>query len=207
MAHEPQLENTTDFDYAQDEDRIDTFMRITGMYDHPEEALQNQYRQLDEEVEELYSACVSHNQVEILDGIGDCVFVYVTIILLKAHLQDVSIPTKAFFTLQGLISLVDTTQDIIEYCLDVVVESNLSKFDKDMTEASNTVAHYATLNIKTEALFDTKSGLWFVKVTRDCTDINGKTYHKGKILKSVTNYRGPDFSLALKDTNNDNSIQ
>jgi hypothetical protein len=196
-----------DFDLTPYVDNISTFMRITGMYEHPEAALDNQYKQLAEEAEELNSACKFEDHIEILDGIGDYMFVLATIGLLKSYLQRTSFPNKALFTFQGLISWLEPTQELIGYCLDAVVTSNLSKFDKDMTEASNTVAHYATLNVKTEALFDIKSNLWFIKVTRDCIDTDGKTYHKGKILKSVTNYRGPDFNLALKGTSNDNSIQ
>jgi hypothetical protein len=103
--------------------------------------------------------------------------------------------------------LIHPTVEVLDYCLDAVITSNLSKFDKNEYEASNTVAHYITLNVETEALFDTESGLWYVKVLEDCTDINGKTYHKGKILKSVINYCEPDFSLALEEPEDDDSTR
>jgi hypothetical protein len=203
MTSETKLTNLMEFDYTPYLDRVTTFMRITGMYDNPEEALKNQYKQLDEEVEELYSACTTYNGIAILDGIGDCVFVHNTILLLKIQLQNNDVAAKALFTLQGLISLLQPTVEVVNYCLDAVITSNLSKFDKNEYEASNTVAHYATLDVKAEAILDSESNLWFVKTTEDCTDINGKTYHKGKILKSVTNYHEPDFSLALEEDTED----
>jgi hypothetical protein len=204
MVDDIKLLDITKFDYKPYVKGIDTFLRIAGMYDNLEESLQNQSKQFDEEIEELYQAIMSKNTAEVLDGIGDCLFVQASIILLGVHLQRKITPSKAFFTLQGLTYLAGSSQEVASYCLDAVVESNLSKFDKSIDEASATVAHYASLNVTTEAVFDTESNLWFVKVTEDCTDTNGKTYHKGKILKSTTNYHAPDFSLALKGPKNDN---
>jgi hypothetical protein len=204
MSSETKLTDIAEFLYKPYVNDIDTFLRITGMYNNIEESLQNQNKQFDEEVEELYQAVLAKNPIEVLDGIGDCLFVYASIILLRIKLQYEDTPSKTFFTFQGLISLIGPTQEAASYCLDAVVKSNLSKFDENEYEASNTVAHYATLNVETEALFDAESNLWYVKVLEDCTDINGKTYHKGKILKSVINYREPAFSLALKDPKDDN---
>jgi hypothetical protein len=204
MANNIKLLDITKFDYKPYVKGIDTFLRIAGMYNNFEESLQNQNKQFDEEIEELYQAVMSKDTAEILDGIGDCLFVQASIVLLGMYLQRKITPSKAFFTLQGLTYLSGVSQEVASYCLDGVIKSNLSKFDNNEYEASNTVAHYVTLNVETEALFDAESGLWYVKVLEDCTDINGKTYHKGKILKSVINYREPDFSLALKGPKNDN---
>jgi hypothetical protein len=180
MTTEIQSEETLVADAAKEfVSGVDTFMRITGMYNHPAVALQNQYKQLEEEVEELYRAYTSDDVVEILDGMGDCVFVDITTDLLRTHLEDQPPPSKALFTLRGLMYTIQPTDTLINACLGAVVVSNLSKFDQTEGEVSLTAAHYNALGINVESLFDEQSNMWFVKVTEDCTDTKGKTYHKG----------------------------
>jgi hypothetical protein len=177
---------------------VNTFMRITGMFDKPLIAIENQHKQLEEEAHELFLAYVSDDTLEVLDGIGDCVFVDVSIDLLKEHLQHYVPPCKALYTFRGLMYTIEPTDALTSACLGAVVVSNLSKFDQSQDEVSLTEAHYFALGVEVESLYDEESNLWYVKVTKDCTDINGKFYHSGKVLKSVVNYREPDFSSILE---------
>ena len=87
----------------------------------------------------------------------------------------------------------------LDKAYEIVCNSNLSKFDKTEQEANETAAHYFSKHsIELVQTYNEKHGLYVTKSSIDQTDIHGKFFPKGKILKSVVNYCEPDFSEILK---------
>ena len=180
---------------------VDTFNRITGMYEDVNASLDKQRKQLKEEVEapgELLHSMAARNLIGTLDGAGDVGFVELSIALLMTH-------AKGSVNVQGVISKVARLSNLPEYivamCIKQVSSSNLSKFDYSIAQADITVERYAAMGVEAEYRYDIEAKLYVTYSIKNQVDRNGKEYHKGKILKSAVNFVNPDFSDVLEGLN------
>lgn len=178
---------------------IDTFNRITGMYEDVNASLDKQRKQLQEEIEapgELLHSMAARNLIGVLDGAGDVAFVELSIALLMTHYTG-------SVNVQGAINKVAKLSELPDYivsmCLRQVNSSNLSKFDYSIIQANITVERYEASGIEVECRYDNESKLYVTYSTKNQVDKNGKEYHKGKVLKSAVNYVDPDFSDILHE--------
>ena len=180
---------------------ISIFLDISGKYINPLKSFQEQKEQFEEEIKELVKAMGDNNTTEIVDGIGDCNFVLVTLELILDRVVGTSAEflqeeldecTAAFKKL--LKQLPAVNQAFIDEVTREVTNSNLTKFDTNQNDVTETVKHYVNLGVETVPMYMTQYDLYYVVSIKDQTDYNGKTYHKGKILKSKSRYKEPDFT-------------
>lgn len=123
---------------------------------------------IDLEVDELRDGIDTNDLHEIIDGVGD-----------------------GLFTLLGLAGRYGF--DAAEV-LRRVNESQFSKFDKNMDDLLDTRTKYTRLGVETFFIKKEYGGetVYVTKVSETATGTDGKTYLKGKWLKSV-NFQEPRF--------------
>lgn len=145
-------------------DQIAKINKINAIAGNPSnqgwEAIHHQLKICASEFAELTDAIEAHDVNELRDGIADVLFT----IFGLAHRA-------------GL----DAERD-----LDVVILSNLSKFDRTETDALLTKAKYDALGVPTDVrTHDANGTIYYITVVdADCVGTDGKTYPKGKYLKS-----------------------
>ena len=123
---------------------------------------------IDLEVDELRDGIANNDLHEIIDGVGD-----------------------GLFTILGLAGRYGF--DAAEV-LRRVIESQFSKFDKNMDDLLDTRTKYTRLGVETFFIKKEYGGetVYVTKVSETVTGTDGKTYLKGKWLKSV-NFQEPRF--------------
>jgi len=84
-------------------------------------------------------------------------------------------------------------KDHLETLKEIVAESNLSKFDSDEDDALFSKKVYKDKGVLVNVGFNPKASRYYLISLRE-QELNGKTIHKGKILKSTVNFKEPDFS-------------
>jgi predicted HAD superfamily Cof-like phosphohydrolase len=133
------------------------------------DALERQANLILEEVHEILDAIATRDMKELRDGIGD-----------------------TLVTAYGLAHRagVDANKDF-----DTVHVSNMSKFCKDRDEALQTAAHYEKLGVQI-SYRNVEGNMIAVISACDQTDINGKFYPEGKLMKSVQ-YHLPELDHVI----------
>lgn len=188
--------------------KVSTFLATACKYVDPVQSTVDQLNALDEEMLELSKAIQENNQIEILDGIADCIFVAVSIDLLITYakaLGDTNISTYTEeFNVKNLVlaklianTNVDVSDSNILLLADEAANSNLTKFDTDQSGVEITLNEYRNLNIHVTSIYNSDTQLYCVMSTTDQVDSKGKTYYANKILKSKLNYKAPEFSAFL----------
>lgn len=127
-------------------------------------ALESQWALIEEEFAETRRAIQEHNVTELRDGVCDML-----------------VTTYGLAHRAGI----DADMDMAE-----VNRSNMSKFCRDAPELQATMAKYKGLGI--HPTIRKHQGIIAVISTKDQTDIHGKFYPKGKLLKSIK-FREPQF--------------
>tara|TARA_B100001057_G_scaffold54127_2_gene48049 strand:- start:7170 stop:7778 length:609 start_codon:yes stop_codon:yes gene_type:complete len=149
-----------------------------------------------EEMRELFSAT---NRVEKLDAVIDSLYV-----LFGKYVQfNCALETIHAWELNVIETLLSSSEeaefDILKGW-DIVHHSNMSKLCND-DNVQATLDHYTELGVSVEAKPVTLTNknknegtaLWAVKVKEESTDLDGKSYAAGKVLKSV-DYTPADLS-------------
>ncbi len=132
------------------------------------EEIRNQFKLVAEEFKETYDAIQDEDKAAT---VGECCDVLVTV--------------------YGLLHLVGVDADL---AMKRVSDSNFSKLCITPQDLNATAAHYISLGMAVETAGELPEA--YVRVREDCTDINGRTYPRGKFLKSV-NYKGTSLEGVL----------
>jgi len=181
---------------------IETFMEISGMFEDASKYHKNQCKQFFEEMfhkDELLDSVKAKNVIGTLDGIGDTGFVEHSLLLLEDIMFASTPPTLDNVTplFKGVIEYLGLHYDEVNACIQEVSTSNLSKFDTTEDEAKATVAKYIDLGIQVDYVLHAPSKLYYTVSLLDQVDKNNKSYHKGKIVKSLTRYKEPCFNKVI----------
>ncbi len=149
-----------------------------------------------EEMQELFSA---ETRVDKIDAIVDSLYV-----LFGKYVQfDIVLDEQEPCELNIIETLLSASEELnfdILKAWDIVHHSNMSKLCND-DNVQATLDHYTALGVSVEAkpvTFTNKNknegtALWAVKVKEESTDLDGKSYAAGKVLKSV-DYTPADLS-------------
>ena len=149
-----------------------------------------------EEMQELFSA---ETRVDKIDAIVDSLYV-----LFGKYVQfDIVLDEQEPCELNIIETLLSASEELnfdILKAWDIVHHSNMSKLCND-DNVQATLDHYTALGVSVEAKPVTLTNknknegtaLWAVKVKEESTDLDGKSYAAGKVLKSV-DYTPADLS-------------
>ena len=149
-----------------------------------------------EEMHELFSA---ETRVDKIDAIVDSLYV-----LFGKYVQfDIVLDEQEPCELNIIETLLSASEELnfdILKAWDIVHHSNMSKLCND-DNVQATLDHYTALGVSVEAKPVTLTNknknegtaLWAVKVKEESTDLDGKSYAAGKVLKSV-DYTPADLS-------------
>lgn len=165
-------------------------------------ALEQQVAAFEEEFEELIDAYEKRDVIEFVDAIGDTAFVLLTLKKLDERVAIEKSEKLDLFFMSVRVEMtdegfIDQFMKLVESAVMEVCDSNLSKFDTTVEEATATVESYAEIGVDAEKYYNSKHELWIIKATKEQLDINGKHYFKNKILKSSTNFRLPYFEVDI----------
>lgn len=182
---------------------IDDWVTLAGLYNNPEVSVTNQWKQFKEELfadNELMDSIRTKNLIGTLDGLGDVGFVAISLQLLSDKVnseQAKAYAIKARFFYFNILKLFDLEPSKVNLLIQEVTNSNLSKFDITEKDANATKAHYESLGIKVGVFYSEGTGRYYVTSLANQSDNKGKGYHEGKVLKSVVNFKEPDFTKLL----------
>ena len=149
-----------------------------------------------EEMQELFSA---ETRVDKIDAIVDSLYV-----LFGKYVQfDIVLDEQEPCELNIIETLLSASEELnfdILKAWDILHHSNMSKLCND-DNVQATLDHYTALGVSVEAKPVTLTNknknegtaLWAVKVKEESTDLDGKSYAAGKVLKSV-DYTPADLS-------------
>lgn len=145
----------------------------------------------DEEAKEFFDAVQDNDPVEMLDALGDMIFVAWGI---THHLQlDEPMAASQMSILYVLEKMkLAEPQRVATEVFEEVVRSNFSKFCQTEEEAQTTVQHYAD-KLSVEVAYKPVEDFFIIYSTQDQKGSDGKDYRANKILKSV-NFSEPNFS-------------
>ena len=182
---------------------IDSWMTLSGMNNTPEVSVTNQWKQFKEELfadNELMDSIRTKDLIGTLDGLGDVGFVAISLQLLSDKVdseQANAYAIRAKFFYFNILKIFDLEQSKVNLLIQEVTNSNLSKFDITEKDANATKAHYESLGIKVGVFYSEGTGRYYVTSLANQSDNKGKGYHEGKVLKSVVNFKEPDFTKLL----------
>lgn len=182
---------------------INDFLQITEMVKNPKDSIFKQSQQLQEEMynpNELMDSLNKKDLVGVLDGTGDVGFVLCSVHILINPEDAYDYAYEEIY--QYLSTLTKLPKQIVIDCIKEVALSNLSKFDNTEKQSLETKTFYNSIGVTTETSFLENLKVYVTKSSCEQTDKSGKTYHKGKILKSATNYVEPDFTQQLQILDN-----
>ena len=144
-----------------------------------DEAIERQRNQFAEEAKEFWDSWRNNDQIGMLDGVADMMFVIESLQDLEAHLYPF------WIRLAAIADIVQSCSDIAEFKSDTVIEaydrvciSNLSKFDDSKEDAIKTHQFHFAYGRPVATI--ERNG-WYICILLD--DVEGFG-HKGKILKS-----------------------
>ena len=169
---------------------VQDFLITSGLMSNVQESIAKQKSQLREELNELMSAISAQDKKETFDGIGDVGFVILSLEILGES-QELM---RAF--LRGVVYSLGLDSDTMFGAVEIAAISNLSKFDTSTEGAADTQAYYKDLGIETKV---SKVNGLFVTTVSETTEIDGKPYHAGKVLKSRHNFVDADWVGFMED--------
>jgi len=166
---------------------------------------------IQEEVLEMKSAINQKNEIEVLDGLIDVIYIYCgTLDLIKRSSiffessgklirNQETIAIKALYDYANFLRINSVDDLPIEYlnliiaAFEEVHRSNMSKLVDGIQDLDNTEQFYKEKGIQVKFLYyeSSMSSKWI------CTQSSGD--QKGKILKSVGNYQTPNLERVLKE--------
>lgn len=170
---------------------VKNFIAINGMDADRIKSGQAQLRQLDEEMKELFDAAAAKDDKEVVDAIADVGFVITSLELLGYETLHV----RNLYNL--LVSSFALNNHLAFAAIEMAAVSNLTKADYSAEDAELTARDYATIGVQTQTVeIELPSGVtaFVTKVLEDCTDMTGKEYFAGKVLKSTTRYEPARFA-------------
>lgn len=184
---------------------VDSFLDTSGKYANLEQSFEDQYNALKEEVNETKKAYIENNQVEILDGIADVLFVTMSLDALTMKMSGFKKYVYAVMTNYATASCLEPIADVMSLLspeeMSLIVNeacvSNLTKFDTTKEEADTTKRHYENLGLKVTTVYNSDTKLYVTVSDIEQTDVNGKQYFANKVLKSKPNFKGPNFEQFL----------
>ena len=153
-----------------------------------------------EEMRELFRA---ENRKDKLDAIIDSLYVLFGKYVQFQHTLNDNLNPMSSWELNVVETLLAASEELNFDILkgwDIVHHSNMSKLCND-DNVQATLDHYTALGVSVEAKPVTLTNknknegtaLWAVKVKEESTDLDGKSYAAGKVLKSV-DYTPADLS-------------
>lgn len=169
---------------------VQDFLITSDMMSSVQESIAKQKNQLREELNELMSAISAQDKKETFDGIGDVGFVILSLEILGES-QELM---RAF--LRGVVYSLGLDSDTMFGAVEIAAVSNLSKFDTSTEGAADTQAYYKDLGIETKV---SKVNGLFVTTVSESTEVDGKPYHAGKVLKSRHNFVDADWEGFMED--------
>ena len=183
---------------------VDSFLDTSGKYVNLEQSFEDQYNALKEEVDETKKAYIENNQVEILDGIADVLFVTMSLDVLAMKMSGFKKDVYAVMTNYAAASLESISEvmrllspEEMSLIVNEACVSNLTKFDTTKEEADATKRHYENLGLKVTTVYNSDTKLYVTVSDTEQVDVNGKQYFANKVLKSKPNFKEPNFEQFL----------
>lgn len=184
---------------------IDSFLDTSGKYVNLEQSFEDQYNALKEEVDETKKAYIENNQVEILDGIADVLFVTMSLDVLAMKMSGFKKDVYAVMTNYAAAYCLESIDEVMSLLspeeMSLIVNeacvSNLTKFDTTKEEADATKRHYENLGLKVTTVYNSDTKLYVTLSDIEQVDVNGKQYFANKVLKSKPNFKEPNFEQFL----------
>jgi hypothetical protein len=167
------------------------FLKVTNMTQDPLNAFNRQQKAFKEEVKELAVAWHENDVNEVIDGVGDVYFVYLTLEVLAEQMGKRYMCGQSAHAL-GLIQAIGIELEMLNNITQEVIDSNMSKFDKTEEQAVISKNAYLNKGIEVDYNLNQDTGYYYIYATKDQT-VGGKIIFKGKILKS-TNFVEPNFA-------------
>lgn len=160
------------------EQQVIDFAEMAKLTDYP----MTQEKVMFEESLELLESRLHDRKTLTLDGIGDMAF--------TVELNKYIDPEMRFDLMDHILGFFHP--DTVSQALQAVIDSNNTKFDYSEEDAQLTAVHYDTLGVvvRTE---EVKTGVWATFSHYDQL-VDNKAYPADKLLKSVVNFKEPDFS-------------
>jgi len=163
------------------ENLIREWNTLSGLRDLPQAvAIERQRNQFAEETCEFWKAWRKGDEVEMLDGVADMMFVLESLQDLEAHLHPYWIKLGA---MADMIYICNDTagfhSDLVNEAYERVCHSNMTKFDDNEQDAIKTHHYHLAHNRPVETI--ERNGWYVCRLTEDVYGFG----HKGKVLKSV----------------------